>query len=279
MEFSGAAAKSTATGRVAVVTGAAGGIGAALAQRLAQNGARVAITDVNADKLASTAARLTQDHPGAIFAQAGDASSERDLSSLIAETESQFGPVEMFFANAGVGGGVGLDASEHEWGQAIQVNVLGHVRAARLLVPRWIERGGGYFVSTASAAGLITQLGSATYAVSKHGAVAFAEWLAVTYGKQGIKVSCLCPMGVNTDMLTGGDGNSAGAVAQVSAKAVTEAGTVLEPLEVAGIVLDAIRDERFLILPHPEVLDFFQRKTSDYDRWIRGMRRYQEAVA
>jgi NAD(P)-dependent dehydrogenase (short-subunit alcohol dehydrogenase family) len=154
---------------------------------------------------------------------------------------------------------------------------MAHVRAARLLVPRWLERGGGYFVATASAAGLLTQIGAAPYSVSKHAAVAFAEWLSVTYGDRGIGVSCLCPMGVNTNMLNAGlDADDAGTA--LGANVVAHAGEILEPEVVADRVLEAIERETFLVLPHPEVLEFFRRKGTDYDRWLRGMRRLQGTV-
>jgi NAD(P)-dependent dehydrogenase (short-subunit alcohol dehydrogenase family) len=168
-----------------------------------------------------------------------------------------------------VGVGCELDTIDDDWQLAFHVNIEAHVFAARLLVPGWIERGDGYFCSTASAAGLLTQIGSAPYSVTKHAAVAFAEWLSITYGDRGLKVSCLCPMGVNTNMLNAGDALGAGGASSV----VRAAGEVLEPDEVAEVVAQAIGDERFLILPHPEVLTFFQRKASDYDRWLAGMRR------
>jgi NAD(P)-dependent dehydrogenase (short-subunit alcohol dehydrogenase family) len=154
------------------------------------------------------------------------------------------------------------------------VNLRAHVVAARLLLPGWLQRGEGYFVSIASAAGLLTQIGSAPYAVSKHAAVAFAEWLSVTYGDRGVRVSCVCPMGVRTPMLEPGQ---AGALDELGSRVVRNAAPVVEPEEVADIVVDAIDEERFLVLPHPEVLTFFQRKASDYDRWLAGMRRLQAA--
>jgi NAD(P)-dependent dehydrogenase (short-subunit alcohol dehydrogenase family) len=264
--------------KVAVVTGAAGGIGEALAQRLLESGARVALTDVDDGRLAATSARLLDAHPDAVVQAPGDASDEAHLRDLLGAAEAAYGPVDLYFANAGVGGGVDLDATDAEWQQALDVNVLAHVRAARLLVPGWLARGGGYFIGTASAAGLLTQIGSATYSVSKHGAVAFAEWLAVTYGSRGVRVSCLCPMGVNTDMLNSG-ASSDDRTRRAGARAVMDAGDVLEPLEVADRVVDAVGEERFLVLPHPEVLEFFRRKGADYDRWIRGMQRYQESLS
>ncbi len=264
--------------RVAVVTGAAGGIGAALARELLARGARVAISDLDAVRLDSTAGALRAEHPGRVVALAGDAGDSSHLRALIHASEAELGPVALFFANAGVEGGVGLEADEAAWRQALEVNVMAHVRAAQLLVPAWLERGEGYFVSTASAAGLLTQVGSATYSVSKHGAVAFAEWLSVTYGSRGVRVSCLCPMGVNTAMLTEGV-ESADPAARAAAMAVMHSGGVLEPADVARVVLDALREEEFLILPHAEVLEFFRRKAADYDRWLHGMRRLQESVS
>lgn len=266
------------TGKVAVVTGAGGGIGEALAEALVEAGARVVVADINAAGVEAVAARLNSATPGAVVAVAGDVSRTELIEEMIAAAESAFGPVDVYFANAGVGGGVGLDASEDDWDLAHQVNVMAHVRAAKLLVPGWIERGSGYFVSTASAAGLLTQIGSATYSVSKHGAVAFSEWLSVTYGDRGVAVSCLCPMGVNTAMLTGGAPITNEAQRR-AAQAVTDAGGVLEAREVADIVLTAMKTEEFLILPHPEVATFASRKAGDRDRWLAGMRRYQASLA
>ena len=264
-------------GKVAIVTGAGGGIGAALAEAAVEAGARVVLADLKADGLEAVAGRINAQYSGAAIAVAGDVSDSEHIAKLIASAKENFGPVDVYFANAGVGGGMNLEASEAEWDLAHQVNVMAHVRAATQLIPEWVERQTGYFVSTASAAGLLTQIGSATYSVSKHAAVAFAEWLSVTYGDQGVKVSCLCPMGVNTNMLTGGN-ESTDAVAQQAARAVTDAGQVLEPEDVAQIVLAAMVEETFLILPHREVLMFWQRKSGDYDRWLSGMRRYQASL-
>lgn len=265
-------------GKVAIVTGAGAGIGAALTQKLVENGARVVAADLNAEKVSEVSNRLNAQVADSVVGIGTDVCVAAGIEDLISTAESSFGPVDLYFANAGVGGGVGLDAGEDAWDLALQVNVMAHVRAAQLLIPGWVERGSGYFVSTASAAGLLTQIGSATYSVSKHAAVAFAEWLLITYGDQGVAVSCLCPMGVNTDMLNGGT-DSADESERKAAKAVTDAGGVLEPLEVADIVLEAIGDERFLILPHTEVQIFWQRKSGDYDRWLIGMRRYQESLS
>lgn len=275
---------------VAIVTGAGGGIGAALAQRFAEQGAKVVLTDINADLLAGESARLAGLFPGRIAHLAGDVSDPDFIRASIDHAEQTFSaPVDIYAANAGVGRGRDLDATPADWSVSIEVNVMAHVRAAELLVPAWLERGHGYFVSTASAAGLLTQLGSATYSVTKHAAVGFAEWLKVTYGDRGIGVSCLCPMGVRTAMLESGpdssveSGDGSGASEdggeRLSARAVTSAGAVLEPLEVADAVLAAMRTGQFLVLPHPEVLDFYRRKGSDYDRWIQGMQRYRAELA
>lgn len=268
------------TGKHAIVTGAAGGIGAALAQRLLEAGATVVVSDLDAQRLAATTEQLASvAGSDAVVAVAGDASLEADITRMIEAAQSAHGPVDLFFANAGVGDGSGLAASDDQWSLALDVNVLAHVRAARLLVPGWAERGTGYFVSTASAAGLLTQIGSATYSVSKHGAVGFAEWLAVTYGDQGVGVSCLCPMGVDTEMLRTGMTSDEGDGGRVAAAAVTGAGDVLDPLTVADDVLRAVAEGTFLVLPHTDVREFLRRKADDHDRWIRGMQRYNRHLA
>lgn len=266
--------------KVAIVTGAAGGIGAALARRLLEAGTRVVVSDLDGDRLAGTVARLSPvAGPGSVTAVAGDASAEADIARMIEAAEHSFGPVDGYYANAGVGDGSGLEASDDEWRLALDVNVLAHVRAARLLVPGWLERGSGYFVSTASAAGLLTQIGSATYSVSKHGSLGFAEWLAVTYGDRGVGVSCVCPMGVDTDLLRTGMTSTDGEGGRMAIAAVTGAGDVLDPLTVADEVLEAVAQRRFLVLPHPEVHDFARRKLDDHDRWISGMQRYRRHLA
>jgi NAD(P)-dependent dehydrogenase (short-subunit alcohol dehydrogenase family) len=258
-------------GRVAVITGGASGIGRALAQRFAQAGAEGVVV---ADRDAEGAERVAAQIGAQAMAFALDVGDEAANHALIDAAEERFGRVDLFAANAGIGGGVLLGDG---FDQALAVNALAHVYAARRLVPGWIERGEGYFLSTASAAGLLSQIGSAQYSMSKHAAVAFAEWLSITYGDAGVRVSCLCPMGVNTPLLNGG-GAGAPDAGQDATNVVKAAGTVLEPEQVADLVLQAVRDERFLILPHPEVLTFFQHKGNDYERWIRGMRRLQSAI-
>ena len=253
-------------GRTVAITGAAGGIGRALALRCAAEGARVAATDLNASGVAGVGTELGAGH----LALAADVTDDAALGSWLERAESELGPVEVFFANAGVAIGTDpLETPDEVWESAYRINVWAHVLAARRLLPGWLERGQGYFVATASAAGLLTQVGSAPYAVTKHGAVAFAEWLSVTYGERGIRVSCLCPMGVRTAMLQG---------EELGQRVVRDAGLVLEPEEVADAVIAGIDSERFLILPHAEVLTFFQRKALDYERWLAGMRRMQARV-
>ena len=259
-------------GKVAIVTGGGGGIGGAIAQRLVAGGARVLVADLDAD----AAARVADGLDGAASA-GGDAADPEVIAGMIARAEAAFGPVDMYFANAGIAGGVGLELAEPEWDAALDVNLRAHIRAAKLLVPGWLERGEGYFISTASAAGLLTQVGSAAYSVSKHAAVGFAEWLSITYGDRGVRVSCLCPMGVNTALLHGGE-ESGDPIGRAATAAVVAAGRVIEPAECAEAVLAAVEAEQFLILPHPAVLEMYRQKGTDYDRWIRGMRRYQAAL-
>src|SRR4051812_687676 len=260
--------------RVAVVTGGASGIGRAMALRFAAEGARgVAILDLDGDGAAAVADEIGTDAALGLACDGGD---EDQVRAVLTQASGAFGPVDVFCANAGIGTGQGLDAPDEVWDQILSVNVRAHIIAARLLVPEWVERGEGYFVSTASAAGVLTQVGDAPYSVTKHAAVAFAEWLSITYGERGVHVSCLCPMGVNTPLLMGGLGLEG--EEGVGARVVQAAGNILEPDQVAGDVVEAMRDERFLILPHPEVLKFMQNKTGDYERWLAGMRRLQAHV-
>jgi NAD(P)-dependent dehydrogenase (short-subunit alcohol dehydrogenase family) len=252
--------------RHVVVTGAARGIGAALARRFHAAGARVVVADL--DSVATVADAL----PGAVEVVA-DISTEAGNVHLIEHAEEAFGPIDLFFANAGIGGGSDLESTTEEaWQHTFDVNVNAHRWAAKHLLPGWLARGEGYFCSTASAAGLLTQIGSAPYTLTKHAAVAFAEWLSITYGDRGLRVSCLCPQGVNTDMLRAGDDLGGGT------QVVRTAGVVLEPEQVADVVADAIADERFLILPHPEVHEYMRRKADDPDRWLAGMRKLQARV-
>jgi NAD(P)-dependent dehydrogenase (short-subunit alcohol dehydrogenase family) len=257
-------------GKVAVVTGGGGGIGGAISRALAAAGAKVVVADLDGEAAAATVAEIEALRPGAAVAVAADVADRAAIDGLLRTAEESFGPLDLYFANAGVIEGPGL-GDEPSWAQALEVNVMAHVRAAAAVLPAWLERGEGYFVTTASAAGLLTQVGLAPYAVTKHAAVGFAEWLAVTYGERGIRVSCLCPMGVETAMYAAGleaEGEEA-----LGARVVAAAGAILSPDEVAEAVLAGIAAERFLILPHPEVLDFYRGKGLDYDGWIAGMQR------
>lgn len=266
------------SGTSAVVTGAAGGIGEAIAQRLLERGASVVIGDLDGSRLEATAARLDGDHPGRVSHVTGDASDTEHVDALVAAA----GDVDLFVANAGLFKGFGLEATDDEWALSWDVNVKAHVVAARALVPRWLERAGagengGTFASTASAAGLLTQLGSPTYATTKHAAVGFAEWLAATYGDRGVQVCCLCPMGVRTDMLTEGT-NSVDEDARLGMKSVVGAGVTMAPLDVADVLLEALADGTFFALPHPEVATMYSRKAADQDHWISGMQRYRTSL-
>jgi NAD(P)-dependent dehydrogenase (short-subunit alcohol dehydrogenase family) len=258
-------------GSVAVVTGAGSGIGRSVAAALASAGASVVAGDIDAVSVAETAAMI-----GGV-AVAADAASADGIATLLDTARREFGVVDIFVANAGIVGQPGLGDDEAAWDQIIDINVRAHIRAAKAVVPEWLERGGGHFVVVASAAGLLTQLGAAPYSVTKHAAVGFAEWLSITYGDRGIGVSCVCPMGVDTPLLRAMS-DSPDPQAQVAGAAVTGAGAVISPQDVADLVVGAITDGTFLVLPHPEVLAMFGQKAADHDRWIAGMRRYQRSL-
>jgi NAD(P)-dependent dehydrogenase (short-subunit alcohol dehydrogenase family) len=260
-------------GSVAVVTGAGSGIGRAMAVALATAGASVVAGDLDQASAEDTADQIRATGAAAVGIRA-DASSPDGIAMLIASARDEFGPVDLYVANAGIIGAPGLGDDEGDWDRIIDVNVRAHVRAAKALVPGWVQRGSGYFVSVASAAGLLTQIGAAGYSVTKHAAVGFAEWLAITYGDKGIGVSCVCPMGVDTPMLTG-ILESSDPAARVAGAAVANAGELIGPARVAELTVEAVCDGRFLVLPHPVVLDMYRQKGSDYERWIAGMRRYQ----
>jgi len=249
--------------KVAIVTGGANGIGRALCRRLAAGGARGVVV---ADKDERAAMQVAEEIGG--LAVAVDVSVEADSVRLVEQATARFGPVDLFCSNAGIGLNGGPEVSNADWERIWQINVMAHVYAARAVLPEMLKRGEGYLLNTASAAGLLTQIGSAPYSVTKHAAVAFAEWLAVTYGDAGIRVSCLCPQGVRTNMLLEAEESGTGFLTEGA----------LEPEEVAEIVIAGLRLERFLILPHPEVAEYVRRKAGDYDRWLRGMRRLQSRV-
>jgi len=251
------------SGRHVVVTGGGGGIGSALARALSEQGTRAVVV---ADRDLGKASAVADEIGG--FAVEFDAGRESGVKSLIEQAVAANGQIDIFISNAGVPGGGGgpVETSDEDWDEAWRVNVMAHVWAARALLPEMLERGEGYLINTASAAGLLTQVSSVGYSVTKHGAVALAEWLAIEYGDAGIRVSCICPQGVRTPMLELAMDEPAGAAA-------LKAGGLIEPEQVADAVLAGIADERLLILPHEEVAQFMALKGSDPPRWIAGMRK------
>jgi NAD(P)-dependent dehydrogenase (short-subunit alcohol dehydrogenase family) len=264
-------------GKTTVVTGSAGGIGAALARRFHAAGANVVIADIDGARLAEVEKELNATRANSAFAVVADVSSEVGNVALIDAARDKFGFIDLFFANAGVAIGTDLESTdEATWNTAMNINLHSHRWAAKHLIGDWLAAGHGYFCSTASAAGLLSQIGSATYSVTKHGAVAFAEWMSITYGDRGINVTCLCPQGVNTNML-----NPPGRVEGIDKRGgdvVKASGAVLEPHEVADIVHQHIVEEKFLVMPHPEVHTYEQRKVADRDRWLAGMRKLQARI-
>ncbi len=242
--------------KIVVVTGAAGGIGRALARCFAENGAqKVVCADIDLAGARDTARILDGVAIGV------DVSLEDDIKQLVARVESEVGAVDLFCSNAGILTLGGVEVANEDWQRTWDINVMSHVWAARHVVPGMIERGGGYLLNTASAAGLLNQVGAAPYGVTKHAAVGLAEWLALTYGDRGIGVSVLCPQAVRSGMTRGHE------------RSVAALDGMLEPDVVARYCLQAIEGDRFLVLPHPEVLDYMRAKTNDYDRWIGGMRK------
>lgn len=249
-------------GKICVVTGAASGIGRALAIGFQEAGAKhVICSDINLD-----GAKATADQIGGTAIQT-NVGKESDIKTLIETTESTVGPIDLFVSNAGIGGASGgAEVPNDDWQAIWDINLMSHVWAARYLVPLMTERGGGYLINTASAAGLLTQVGAAPYSVTKHAAVSLAEWLAITHGDAGIKVSVLCPQYVRTEMTKGMD------------EVVSAVGDLIEPEDVAKATLKTIADGGFLILPHPQVGEYLQAKTQDYDRWIGGMRKLNRHI-
>ncbi len=243
--------------KVVVVTGGGNGIGAALCRRFAREGAKGIVA---ADIDETSAKGVAREIKGAAFKC--DVSREDDVKSLVRFAEEKYGPIDLFCSNAGIVAGGGVECPNDQWQRIWEINVMAHVYAGRAIIPGMIQRGGGALMITASAAGLLSQIGSAPYSVTKHAAVGLAENIAITYGDQGIKVFALCPQAVRTAM-AGPDGG----VAAVDG--------LMEPDELAEKVIEGFHKENFLILPHPEVMTYLQRKTSDYDRWLQGMRRLQ----
>jgi NAD(P)-dependent dehydrogenase (short-subunit alcohol dehydrogenase family) len=256
------------TAKVVVVTGGGTGIGRALCRRFAAERAKaIVVADVNGD-----AARAVAEEIGGIAIDA-DVAREADVVRLVDQTIARHGPIDLFCSNAGIA----INGDEHtpdaEWTRCWDVNVMAHVYAARAVVPGMLARGDGYLLQTVSAAGLLTHPQSATYAVTKHASLAFAEWLSIAYGDRGIKVSALCPQGVRTDMLRRAEADGA----RDGSRAFL-LDTAIEPEQVAEDVVKGIADERFLILPHGDVSEYFRRKATDYDRWLRGMRRLRNSL-
>jgi NAD(P)-dependent dehydrogenase (short-subunit alcohol dehydrogenase family) len=249
-------------GRHVVVTGGGRGIGRALALRFADAGARAVVVS---DMDEATAQTVAAEVGG--LAVTADVGREEDIRALVARAEDANGPIDLFFSNAGITGpSGGPEVADEDWDLLWRVNTMAHVWAARALLPGMLARGEGYIVSTASAAGLLAQLGALGYTVTKHAAVAVAEWLSMTYGDRGIRVSCLCPQYVRTPMVTDGS---------LPLDKLEAVATILEPEQVADVVVEAIREERFLILPHPEVATYMAKRGDDHERWLRGMRRLQ----
>lgn len=247
--------------RVVIVTGGGGGIGSALCRRFAEEGAEaIVVSDINRE----AAERVASEVRG--VANVTDVSHERDVQALVAQTIETYGRVDLYCSNAGVAFGGGPEADDAAWQQSWMVNVMAHVYAARTVLPGMLARKDGAILGTVSAAGLLNHVLAAPYGVTKAAALSFFEWLAIAYGDQGIRVAALCPQGVKTAMLArGGEGNF------LQAGAIT-------PEQVADAVIAGLHDERFLILPHPEVAEYFQRKAGDYDRWLQGMRRLRSRV-
>jgi len=250
------------SGSGAVVTGGGNGIGRALARRLAAGGARVVVNDLDA-----AAATAVADEIGGSAVPA-DVSTEEGVLALVATAGEYLGKIDVYCSNAGIAAGNAADGTDEIWQRSWEVNVMAHVRAARQLLPGWLDRQDGRMVITASAAGLLTMLGTAPYSVTKHAAVGYAEWLAVTYGHRGLQVHCVCPQGVRTSMLAG-SGRAGDVVLRQAA---------IEPEAVADAVWEGMADGRFLILPHPEVAGYYALRAEDTDKWLRGMNRLQRRI-
>jgi NAD(P)-dependent dehydrogenase (short-subunit alcohol dehydrogenase family) len=253
-------------GKIIVVTGAAGGIGGALVRALVAGGARSVVA---ADIVAEGVERLSEELGEVVSARVLDVADEAATAAFVEEIERTIGPIDVFFANAGIATGGGPEAADEIWYRQWQINVMSHVYASRALLPRWTERGAGHLVTTASMAGILSTMGDAPYSATKHAALGFAEWVAFTYGGQGVRVSCICPGAVDTAMLRAGAGGDA-----AKASAVIGGGDVLSVEQAAERILAALAEDRFLILTHPEMKQFITGKAEDPERWIRGMTRH-----
>lgn len=251
--------------KVVVVTGGASGIGKAMCERFAAEGAAAVVV---ADRHIEAAEQVAEAIGG--MAVAVDVAEPSAMADLVDRVEQAEGPIDLFCSNAGITGGGDIDAPLEVWDALWQVNVMAHVHAAKAVVPAMLSRGTGYLLHTASAAGLLMSLGDAPYSVTKHAAVAFAEYLSVTYHHRGLRVSCLCPQWVRTPMLTGAIDSVPEATGNAAFQRI---GGIVEPEDVASAVVEGLADERFLILPHPEVADYMQRRGADHARWLAGMRK------
>ena len=269
------------TDRVIVVTGGGSGIGAAMCRRFAaESPTTIVVADLDGERAAAVAAEVQAAAPDVdVASRSIDVADEAQVGALITEVFLDRGRLDLFCANAGIGTGQGVEAVDALWEQIWHVNVMAHVYAARALLPYWLETGEGHLLITASAAGLLTNLGDAAYTTTKHAAVGLAEWLSVTYGDRGVHVACLCPQGVRTPLLFG-DGGLASATSPDGnlAAEVVKAQRVIEPEAVAEAVVEGLADERFLILPHPEVADYERARAGDRDRWLSAMRRMQSKL-
>ena len=249
--------------KVVVVTGGGNGIGRAMCRRFAAEGAKaVVVADIKSEDARKVASEIGG------FAHSVDVASESDIQLLVDDVLKKHGQIDLFCSNAGIGVEGDCEVTNRDWQRIWEINTMAHVYASRYVLPGMLARKEGYLLQTVSAAGLLTQIGSAPYAVTKHAALALAEWLSITYGDQGIKVSALCPQGVKTHMLENAEFGGGTFLLEGA----------LEPEQVADAVVKGLEEEHFLILPHPEVLEYMRRKTGDYDRWLRGMRRLQASV-
>lgn len=255
-------------GKVLVVTGGGGGIGGAIAERFAAAGALVVVGDLDPEAADAAAARIMA-AGGAAVGRRADVTVELDIVGLVAEAEKRFGPVDIMCSNAGMNENGGAEAPDAVWDRAWRINAMAHVHAARAVLPSMLARRTGYILNNVSAAGLLAAPGAAAYTTSKHAAIGFAEWLSITHGSAGIRVSVICPQAVRTAML-----ESSLASGNAATREIARLGRTIEPADVAAAVEEGVRAERFLILPHPEVLDLYRKKHQDIDRWLGGMQRF-----
>ncbi|MBO6556412.1 MAG: SDR family oxidoreductase [Pseudomonadales bacterium] len=258
-------------GKLVVVTGAASGIGRALASRFAEEGARHVVCADRDEEYVEETATMIGDAASSVLLDVAD---QQAIETLVSDLEASSGGIDIFVSNAGYARGGGLGLPSEDWKRMMEVHTWSHLYAAQAVIPKMIERGGGYLLNTSSAAGLLTQFDSGPYAVSKHASVALAEWLAINYQSRGIGVSVLCPQAVRTRIM----GKRGKATEKDPGSNQAALDGILEPAQVAADCIEAIREEKFLVLPHPEVAKYFRNKANDYDRWLDGMRRFRDKV-